>query len=224
MPRATGPKISDLKKELRHLREKECPPISKMKKAQVLHELEKHKGHLSGLAKVVEETKERNVERKKEHKREEAVHGLRKVEAETKERNAKRKTLSADEKYEKFKRDYAIAQEQERKDMEAGILPKGHIEYMEKMKKVKEASAPKKRKLRKAKVEESESEVEVPLYDVKPKVSRKQAHPKKYVAPEPEPAGPKKRKLNTPEAKKKRFEKGSAEAKEYMARLRNMKK
>lgn len=72
MPRPKVPhaeKVSVLKAELRRLRNAEMSPISKMKKPEVVAE----------------------IEARKEGKREKAVAGLRKVEAEVKERNAKTK-------------------------------------------------------------------------------------------------------------------------------------
>jgi hypothetical protein len=64
-----GEKVSVLKAELRRMRNAEAPPISKMKKPEVVAELEK----------------------RKEQKRGVALAGLRKVEAEAKERTAKAK-------------------------------------------------------------------------------------------------------------------------------------
>lgn len=72
MPRTKiphGEKVSVLKSELRRLRAVDAPPIAKMKKPEVVAEIEK----------------------RKEKKREVAVTGLRKVEAEAKERNIKSK-------------------------------------------------------------------------------------------------------------------------------------
>ena len=69
-------KISELKRHLREIRAAECPPISKMKKADVIAAIE---GHHAGKAKA-------NEERSKK-----ALEGLRKVEAETKARNVERK-------------------------------------------------------------------------------------------------------------------------------------
>ena len=71
MPRKKSlePKIGAMKKELRMLRLKSCPPISKMKKAEVYNELNRLKGM------------------KDLETRETAVEGLRKVESETKARN-----------------------------------------------------------------------------------------------------------------------------------------
>ena len=80
MPRkkSNEPKIGALKKELRELRLKECPPITKMKKDQVKAELlrlrgEKHMERtslpeetISKLKEVEAETKGRNVARKEE--------------------------------------------------------------------------------------------------------------------------------------------------------------
>ena len=72
MPRTKiphGEKVSVLKSELRRLRAADAPPIAKMKKDEVVAEIEK----------------------RKEKKREVALAGLRKVEAEAKERNVKAK-------------------------------------------------------------------------------------------------------------------------------------
>lgn len=72
MPRPKVPhaeKVSVLKSELRRLRNAEMAPISKMKKPEVVAE----------------------IEARKEGKRAKAVAGLRKVEAEVKERNDKTK-------------------------------------------------------------------------------------------------------------------------------------
>lgn len=77
MPRAKVPhaeKVSVLKTELRRLRNAEMPPIAKMKKPEVVAE----------------------IEARKDVKRATAVSGLRKVEAETKERNEKTKKDAAE--------------------------------------------------------------------------------------------------------------------------------
>ena len=80
MPRKKSfePKIGALKKELRELRLKECPPITKMKKVEVKAELLRLRGEkfmektslpedtLSKLKAVETETKGRNVARKEE--------------------------------------------------------------------------------------------------------------------------------------------------------------
>lgn len=77
MPRPKVPhaeKVSVLKSELRRLRNAEMAPISKMKKPEVVAE----------------------IEARKEGKRAKAVAGLRKVEAEVKERNDKTKKDAAE--------------------------------------------------------------------------------------------------------------------------------
>jgi len=76
-PRAKIPhaeKVSVLKSELRRLRNAEMPPVAKMKKPEVIAE----------------------IEQRKEGKRAKAVSGLRKVEAEAKERNEKTKKDAAE--------------------------------------------------------------------------------------------------------------------------------
>ena len=111
MPRKKSdePKISVLKKELRNLRLKECPPISKMKKMQVMAELDRHRGIVKKeyedknektMEKATEQLREveagtmkRNTARKSSAK---AMEGLRRVEAETKERNMGRKMMKAE--------------------------------------------------------------------------------------------------------------------------------
>jgi hypothetical protein len=102
-PKASGPNVSTLKKELRILRMKECPNISKMKKAEVLAELKRLRGDkfmektslpeetIDKLKEVESETKKRNVGRKSAAK---ALAGLREVEAETMKRNAGRKSAA----------------------------------------------------------------------------------------------------------------------------------
>jgi len=77
MPRPKIPhaeKVSVLKSELRRLRNAEMAPISKMKKPEVVAE----------------------IEARKEGKRAKAVAGLRKVESEAKERNEKTKKDAAE--------------------------------------------------------------------------------------------------------------------------------
>ena len=77
MPRPKVPhaeKVSVLKSELRRLRNAEMAPISKMKKPEVVAE----------------------IEQRKEGKRAKAVAGLRKVESEVKERNEKTKKDAAE--------------------------------------------------------------------------------------------------------------------------------
>ena len=77
MPRTKVPhaeKVSVLKTELRRLRNAEMPPIAKMKKPEVVAE----------------------IEARKDVKRATALTGLRKVEAETKERNEKTKKDAAE--------------------------------------------------------------------------------------------------------------------------------
>ena len=190
MPRVkvSGPKISQLKKELRELRSSECPPISKMKKAQVVEEIARLRVEkpapktslpeetISKLKMVEEETKKRNVARKSSAK---ALEGLRKVEAETKGRNKERKDKHI---LEEFKKHMAELRKSREERDKAGTSSSYDDSFW--------AEKPKKRKLKKAtkpKVEsESESEQEAKI----------------------------------PVASKKRFEKGSAEAKAHMAELR----
>ena len=69
-----GEKVSVLKSELRRLRNAEMPPISKMKKPEVVAE----------------------IHARKEGRRAKAISGLRKVEAESKERNEKTKKEAAE--------------------------------------------------------------------------------------------------------------------------------
>ena len=62
-------KVSVLKSKLRRLRSVEAPPLAKMKKPQVIAEIEKREGKnravaVSGLEKVAHETAERNKQRK----------------------------------------------------------------------------------------------------------------------------------------------------------------
>lgn len=80
MPRkkSNEPKIGALKKELRELRLKECPPITKMKKEQVKNELVRLRG-------------EKHME--KTSLPEETIDKLKAVEEETKERNEARATI-----------------------------------------------------------------------------------------------------------------------------------
>ena len=75
-----GKKVSELKKMLREIRMKECPPISKMKKAQVVDE----------IARV-----QKGFEEKKEVVRDKSMKQLREVEAQSKARNVERKKESA---------------------------------------------------------------------------------------------------------------------------------
>jgi hypothetical protein len=75
-----GKKVSELKKMLREIRMKECPPISKMKKAQVVDE----------IARV-----QKGFEEKKEVVRDKSMKQLREVEAQSKSRNMERKKESA---------------------------------------------------------------------------------------------------------------------------------
>lgn len=62
-------KVSVLKSKLRRLRSVEAPPLAKMKKPEVVAEIEKREGKsrsvaVSGLEKVAHETAERNKQRK----------------------------------------------------------------------------------------------------------------------------------------------------------------
>ena len=62
-------KVSVLKSKLRRLRSVEAPPLAKMKKPEVIAEIEKREGKsravaVSGLEKVAHETAERNKQRK----------------------------------------------------------------------------------------------------------------------------------------------------------------
>jgi len=205
MPRKKSdePKISVLKKELRTLRLKECPPISKMKKVQVLAELDKHRGIIkkeydekneATMTKATEQlrgieadTMKRNTARKSSAK---AMEGLRRVEAETKERNTARKMMKAE---------LPILPESESDEEKPSIKRSRRKDYVPKRIEPPPppAPAPKKRKLRKAKGTAVAKAVD--------KIEEKENAVEKAV-------------------RKARFVKGSEEAKAYMKSLRSKKK
>lgn len=205
MPRKKSdePKISVLKKELRTLRLKECPPISKMKKVQVLAELDKHRGIIkkeydekneATMTKATEQlrgieadTMKRNTARKSSAK---AMEGLRRVEAETKERNTARKMMKAE---------LPILPESESDEEKPSIKRSRRKDYVPKRIEPTPppAPAPKKRKLRKAKGTAVAKAVD--------KIEEKENAVEKAV-------------------RKARFVKGSEEAKAYMKSLRSKKK
>ena len=202
MPRKKShePKIGEMKKELRMLRLKECPPISKMKKAEVHTELIRLKG--------IKDTETRET----------AVEGLRKVEVETKARNEVRK-VEGEEKVAKGRKNMAKA--------------------LEGLRKVEEETKKKMKPLKKlpgiAEGDEAMSESDEDESKVKGAKRRKNYVPK-HIAPPPKPVKEKPKRgrpakkiaekmevyepSETPAEKKKRFAKGSAEAKAYMASLR----
>ena len=205
MPRKKSdePKISVLKKELRTLRLKECPPISKMKKVQVIAELDKHRGIIkkeydekneATMTKATEQlrgieadTMKRNTARKSSAK---AMEGLRRVEAETKERNTARKMMKAE---------LPILPESESDEEKPSIKRSRRKDYVPKRIEPTPppAPAPKKRKLRKAKGTAVAKAVD--------KIEEKENAVEKAV-------------------RKARFVKGSEEAKAYMKSLRSKKK
>lgn len=200
MPRKKSfePKIGEMKKELRALRLKECPPISKMKKAEVHTELQRLKGV------------------KDEETRTTAVEGLRKVEAETKARNEERKVEG--EKVVKGRKNMIAkameglsktAEEIKKKSKPLKKLP-GISEEDESMSE-SDREEGKGAKRRKNYVPKRIPPPAKPVAE-KPKRGR----PAKKIAEKMEVFEPK----ETPAEKKKRFEKGSAEAKAYMASLR----
>ena len=205
MPRKKSdePKISVLKKELRTLRLKECPPISKMKKVQVIAELDKHRGIIkkeydekneATMTKATEQlrgieadTMKRNTARKSSAK---AMEGLRRVEAETKERNTARKMMKAE---------LPVLPETESEEEKPSIKRSRRKDYVPKRIEPTPppAPAPKKRKLRKAKGTAVAKAVD--------KIEEKENAVEKAV-------------------RKARFVKGSEEAKAYMKSLRSKKK
>lgn len=200
MPRKKSfePKIGEMKKELRALRLKECPPISKMKKAEVSVELARLKG--------VKDTETRET----------AVEGLRKVEAETKARNEVRKEEG--EKLVKGRKNMIA------KAMEG--LSKTAEETKKKMKPLKKLPA-----IDEGDEAMSESDREEGKGSKRRKnyVPKRIPPPAKPVAEKPKRGRPSKKiaekmevfePKETPADKKKRFQKGSAEAKAYMASLR----
>lgn len=91
-------KVSFLKSKLRRLRSVEAPPLAKMKKPEVIAEIEKREDKkravvAEGLQKVVEETKKRNQKRKDDaaEVKEVMKDMIAKVELTTPEPKAKRK-------------------------------------------------------------------------------------------------------------------------------------
>lgn len=200
MPRKKSfePKIGEMKRELRALRLKECPPISKMKKAEVSVELQRLKGV------------------KDAETRETAVEGLRKVEAETKARNEVRKE-------------------------EGETVVKGRknmiAKAMEGLSKTAEETKKKSKPLKKLPaidegneaMSESDKEEGMGAKRRKNYVPKRIPPPAKPVPEKPKRGRPAKKiaekmsvyePAETPAEKKKRFAKGSEEAKAYMASLR----
>ena len=199
MPRKKSfePKIGEMKKELRALRLKECPPISKMKKAEVSVELARLKG--------IKDTETRET----------AVEGLRKVEAETKARNEVRKEEG--EKLVKGRKNMIAkameglsktTEEIKKKSKPLKKLPGISEEDEAKSESDTEGMGAKRRKNYVPK------RIPPPAKPVAEKPKR--GRPAKKIAEKMEVFEPK----ETPAEKKKRFEKGSAEAKAYMASLR----
>lgn len=96
-----GEKVSVLKSKLRRLRSAEAPPLAKMKKPEVIAEIEKREGKsravaVEGLQKVAEETKKRNVKRKEdaEEVKEVMKDLVARVELTTPEPKPKRKVMN----------------------------------------------------------------------------------------------------------------------------------
>lgn len=116
-------KVGELKKMLRQVREKECPPISKMKKAQVIAEIGRVK---------------EDIEVKKVARREKAVKQLRVVEADTKARNVARKEAVAVAPPKPVRRKLRVAMAEDPFDKDPGMV-KGSVQAIEKMKKVRDA-------------------------------------------------------------------------------------
>lgn len=203
MPRvkSTGPKVGELKRKLRALRETECPPISKMKKEQVIREIEKlnskhGEAHMAKSlpSKAIEDLRKVEADfskRREEQKKSKAMEGLRQVEAP--KHSVFAKVNRTPEEQKKILEDFLKHQEETKKSREEKIKA-GTSETMEEFWKDEK---PKRRKVRKAK--------EAP-------------------APAPEPEKPKRRKVKPAEANAKRFEKGSQEAKDYMASIRAKRK
>ena len=160
-------KVSQLKKMLREIRAKECPPISKMKKAQVVEE----------IARV-----QKGFEEKKEVVRDKSIKQLRQVEADTKARNVERKKETAMKVAKQIEEEVAKKAPKEKKVVRAMV-----VALDEKVKSNKKEEPKMKIKIPMAKKEEETASVS----DVE-------------------------------ESKPKKFAKGSAEAKEYMAKIRNM--
>lgn len=228
MPRKKSfePKIGEMKKELRLLRLKECPPISKMKKAEVSTELMRLKGvkdettrttAVEGLRKVEAETKARNEERMMEGEKvvkgrknmAKALEGLRKVETETKERNTGRKKKAEAEKVEKGLESLKTTEKEMSKKMKPLMKLPSVAEGDEAMSEGEEK--PKGAKRRKNYVPKQIAPAPKPE-----KAKPKRGRPSKKIAEKMEVFDPK----ETPVEKKKRFAKGSEEAKAYMASLR----
>ena len=156
-------KIGELKKMLREIRAKECPPISKMRKAQVVDEISRV---------------QKGFEEKKESVRDKSMKQLRQVEAETKARNVGRKQETAEKIVKK------IEEEAKKAPKEKKVVRSMAIALEEKVKEQKKEEPKKLMRAKKDAEVESVSDVE----DSKPK----------------------------------KFAKGSAEAKEHMARIRGM--
>ena len=116
-------KVGELKKMLRQVREKECPPISKMKKAQVIAEIGRVK---------------EDIEVKKVARREKAIKQLRVVEADTKARNVARKEVVAVAPKPVRRKLRVVMAEEDPFDKDPGMV-KGSVQAIEKMKKVRDA-------------------------------------------------------------------------------------
>lgn len=159
-----GKKIGELKKMLREIRAKECPPISKMKKAQVVEE----------IARV-----QKGFEEKKEIVRDKSIKQLRQVEADTKARNVERKKETA----------MKVA-----KQIEEEVAKK----------------APKEKKVVKSMVValEEKKKKDEPVMKIKIPMAKKEEETASV--------------SDVEQPKSRTFAKGSAEAKEYMAKIRNM--
>ena len=210
MPRKKSdePKISVLKKALRTLRMKECPPISKMKKVEVMAELDRHRGmekkafedkNEATMMKATEqlkgveaETMKRNTARKSSAK---AMEGLRRVESETKERNTARKMMKAS-----LPVVPEVMSESDKEEEMPSIKRSRRKNYVPKRIEPPPPPAPepKKRKVRKAKGSVVAKAVE--------KIEEKKENAVEKAV------------------RKARFVKGSQEAKDYMKSLRSKKK
>ena len=162
-----GKKIGELKKMLREIRAKECPPISKMKKAQVVEE----------IARV-----QKGFEEKKEAVREKSMKQLRQVEADTKARNVARKKETAEKVVKQIEEEASKKAPKEKK-----VVKSMAIALEEKVKSQKK--------------DEPKMKVKIPMMKMDDETASVS---------------------DVEEAKPKRFVKGSAEAKEHMAKIRGM--
>ena len=162
-----GKKIGELKKMLREIRAKECPPISKMKKAQVLAEIERV---------------QKGFEEKKESVREKSMKQLREVEAQTKARNVERKKEAAVKVAKQIEEEVAKKPAKEKR-----VVKSMAIALEEKVKGQKK--------------EEPLKNIRIPMVKMDDETASLS---------------------DVEEAKPKKFAKGSAEAKEYMAKIRGM--